>query len=131
MQMEQMLPMGPTGDGSNVGVSDWTQNYRDRAGESLNLAANSVTDVLYSLNVESGRTAEAQTAAAQTPAKGTQTSTPTKTNPAPVKSVPITIDPKYVLGAVPVLMIILLILHLVFKGKGKGKGKERRSKRRK
>lgn len=51
--MEQLLPMGPNGDGSNIGINDWLQDYKDRAGESLNLAANAIADVLYTLNRES------------------------------------------------------------------------------
>jgi hypothetical protein len=119
VQMEQLLPMGPNGDGSYVGVDDWQQNYKDRTGESLDLAANAVADVLYKLNIESGKIVESQPTIIQIPDTVAPVSTPAVTSPTPPKAIPI-------VGAVMALMIILLISFAVFKG---NKEKKRSKKR--
>jgi hypothetical protein len=116
VQMEQLLPMGPAGDGSNIGISDWSQSYRDRSGESLNLAANSIADILYTLNRESGRIA-GNPPVSEPPR-------PAETGPIPIPS--IKIDSK--LGTLLVLVIILLLLMIVFNDKGNAKSKRRKKR---
>ena len=96
--------------------TEW-QNAQGRTGESINLAANVIADVLHRLNQESNKMAEVPVPGALTTPPTTASTTLTTSTPTPSKSGGKTDLTLVGTGSVAGLLILIILIVLVKKRK--------------